>query len=296
MTLTLRMFTTSCAAMIGAACVLVAGCSNEVVEVQTATVTVVADGGSAGGAGSSVTGGEFVEPDQIPCVNRPPNGRICAPPSRPLCGEPAAPLNGTVRTAKLRQSVTATYACANGFNLIGDALRTCQTNGAWSGSSPTCVFARAGTSCGGCGGSYNGDGTCSIDTPANLGSACDIGLGKGACASGGTIVCGGACQAADPAVGDATAWHLEPTPAGSWDWDCDGAVTTTLQPSPVPADCSTFADSEACQAAPVVEYVAEDAPCGQQATLFIRECDWKTLGPTCLNTPASHRVVFQQCR
>ena len=31
-----------------------------------------------------------------------------------------------------------TYSCAQGLALIGDATRTCLSNGAWSGSVPTC--------------------------------------------------------------------------------------------------------------------------------------------------------------
>jgi len=295
MTLSPRSITMSCAGLVCAIGALVAGCSSEVVEAQTSTVTIAADGGSAA-LTDSLAAGELLAPDQLPCANGRQGGRVCARGRSATCAEPAAPLNGTVRTANTRYGSAAIFGCASGFNLVGDGIRTCQTNGAWSGSAPTCVFARAGSSCGSCGGVYQDDGACSIETPANLGSACDLGSGRGACANGGTIVCGGACQTADPAIGDATAWHLEPTPTGSWDWDCDGAVTTTLHPAAVPPDCATFSDSEACEAAPAVEYVAEDAPCGHQATLFIRDCDWKTLGPTCLNTPAGHRVVFQQCR
>ncbi len=97
-------------------------------------------------------------------------------------------------------------------------------------------------------------------------------------------------------IGDATEWHIVPAPNGSWDWDCDGAVTMNFVPTAVPPECSTYADAQSCNGAPTVEYVTETNPCGEQATLFKRDCDWKTLGPTCLDTPAGHRVVFQQCR
>ena len=33
---------------------------------------------------------------------------------------------------------TATYNCNNGYNLTGDMTRTCQANGTWSGTAPTC--------------------------------------------------------------------------------------------------------------------------------------------------------------
>ncbi len=33
---------------------------------------------------------------------------------------------------------TATYTCSTGYTLNGSTTRTCQTNGAWSGTAPTC--------------------------------------------------------------------------------------------------------------------------------------------------------------
>jgi hypothetical protein len=129
-----------------------------------------------------------------------------------------------------------------------------------------------------------------------LGLPCDLGSGQGACTNGGTVSCGGTCQPTDPAIGDATAWHIVPAPNGSWDWDCDGSITMTLVPTQAPPECSAHANSQSCNDAPTVEYVTESSPCGAQATLFKRDCDWKTLGPTCLDAPDGHRVVFQQCR
>jgi hypothetical protein len=129
-----------------------------------------------------------------------------------------------------------------------------------------------------------------------LGLPCDVGSGQGACAKGGTMGCGGICQPADPSIGDATAWHIVTAPNGSWDWDCDGVVNMNFVPTPAPPECSTYGDSQNCNGASTIDYVAEASPCGEQATLFRRDCDWKTLGPTCLDTPAGHRVVFQQCR
>ena len=133
-------------------------------------------------------------------------------------------------------------------------------------------------------------------TPPRLGLPCDLGSGQGACTKGGVVSCGGTCQPADPTIGDATAWHITPAPNGSWDWDCDGAITMTLVPTQAPPECAAYADSQSCNDAPTVEYVTEPSPCGAQATLFKRDCDWKTLGPTCLDAPDGHRVVFQQCR
>ena len=33
---------------------------------------------------------------------------------------------------------TATYSCEAGYNLVGDAVRTCLSSGNWSGYSPYC--------------------------------------------------------------------------------------------------------------------------------------------------------------
>ena len=33
---------------------------------------------------------------------------------------------------------TATYSCEDGYNLVGDAVRTCLSSGIWSGYSPYC--------------------------------------------------------------------------------------------------------------------------------------------------------------
>lgn len=30
------------------------------------------------------------------------------------------------------------YTCIDGYTLIGDAMRTCQLNGTWNGTTPTC--------------------------------------------------------------------------------------------------------------------------------------------------------------
>ena len=32
----------------------------------------------------------------------------------------------------------ASYECVAGYTLVGSATRTCQNNGSWSGSEPTC--------------------------------------------------------------------------------------------------------------------------------------------------------------
>lgn len=55
------------------------------------------------------------------------------------CETPPAPANGTVSTTGTRTGNTATYACSNGFTLSGSRTRTCQANGVWSGTPPSCV-------------------------------------------------------------------------------------------------------------------------------------------------------------
>ena len=35
-------------------------------------------------------------------------------------------------------NTVATYTCTNGYTLSGDTIRTCGSDGGWSGSAPTC--------------------------------------------------------------------------------------------------------------------------------------------------------------
>lgn len=54
------------------------------------------------------------------------------------CGDLPDPQFGTVRLmATIFQSV-AMYKCSDGYELEGEATRTCQSNAEWSGSAPTC--------------------------------------------------------------------------------------------------------------------------------------------------------------
>ena len=55
------------------------------------------------------------------------------------CGPLTDPANGIVNhTAGTTSEQTATYSCNTGYNLVGDRTRTCQAEGNWSGSAPTC--------------------------------------------------------------------------------------------------------------------------------------------------------------
>ena len=56
------------------------------------------------------------------------------------CGQPASLSNGRVDTsAGTSFGDVARYSCDTGYTRIGPAERTCQADGEWSGSVPTCV-------------------------------------------------------------------------------------------------------------------------------------------------------------
>ena len=55
------------------------------------------------------------------------------------CGQLDNPRNGSVDTsAGTSFGDVASYSCDVGYTLNGPAERTCQDNGQWSGSMPTC--------------------------------------------------------------------------------------------------------------------------------------------------------------
>ena len=55
------------------------------------------------------------------------------------CGPLTDPANGQVdHTAGTTFGQTAIYSCNTGYNLVGDSTRTCQADGVWFGSAPTC--------------------------------------------------------------------------------------------------------------------------------------------------------------
>jgi len=276
-----------------AVCVVLAGCAGSEGDTDSATAAVAA-------GRASLTDETEADPaaEEVAAAARlasPRGARVCG--TGVDCGAPGAPLHGSVRAPQTRFGATATYACASGYALAGDATRRCQRNGVWSGSTPTCSFTATGAPCGACGGVYDATGTCSVPTPAGFGAPCDVGSGLGACAGGGAVGCDGACHPTDPALGAPAVWHITPAPNGSWDWDCDGVVTPAWQLAGTPpADCAGYSDADACQGAAAVDYLAEATPCGEQAIVQTRDCQWMSFGPACINTPDPRRVVYQECR
>lgn len=60
------------------------------------------------------------------------------------CGPLGSPSNGNVSVAATTFGSTATYTCNSGYTLSGDASRTCEGSGSWSGSVPSCVSSGCG--------------------------------------------------------------------------------------------------------------------------------------------------------
>ena len=55
-----------------------------------------------------------------------------------MCPDLSAPTNGAVRVNGRRTGDKAVYSCEDGFELVGDVMRTCMSNSQWSGESPVC--------------------------------------------------------------------------------------------------------------------------------------------------------------
>ena len=55
------------------------------------------------------------------------------------CGVLENPTNGEVITGGTTLGLSVTYTCNSGYELVGDATRTCESNGLWSNSEPTCL-------------------------------------------------------------------------------------------------------------------------------------------------------------
>ena len=55
------------------------------------------------------------------------------------CDKPVAPANGSINSTGSNEGDTVTYFCNRGYNLSGDLIRTCQSDGEWSGAQPECI-------------------------------------------------------------------------------------------------------------------------------------------------------------
>jgi hypothetical protein len=80
------------------------------------------------------------------CAGTGYSGTTCQTPVD--CGGLGTITNGTISTSPPSSTTfgtTATYACNTGYNLQGNANRTCQANATWSGTAPTCVSSLCGT-------------------------------------------------------------------------------------------------------------------------------------------------------
>ena len=47
--------------------------------------------------------------------------------------------SGVAMTIETGLDAVASYTCSVGYNLVGDAMRTCQANEEWDGTEPTCM-------------------------------------------------------------------------------------------------------------------------------------------------------------
>ena len=54
------------------------------------------------------------------------------------CGNLINPANGNVALTLTTYDSTADYSCSDSNVLVGDAVRTCQADGMWDGTAPTC--------------------------------------------------------------------------------------------------------------------------------------------------------------
>ena len=54
------------------------------------------------------------------------------------CGDPGTPANGVTYGDVFTYKSTILLECDPQYKLVGDLTRTCQANGSWTGSQPTC--------------------------------------------------------------------------------------------------------------------------------------------------------------
>jgi hypothetical protein len=61
------------------------------------------------------------------------------------CYQPAGILNGRVNATYTIWGSIASYTCDSGYSMTGSFTRTCQSDGTWSGTPPTCTLVDCGT-------------------------------------------------------------------------------------------------------------------------------------------------------
>jgi len=54
------------------------------------------------------------------------------------CGNPGTPENGEKNSSSYQYGSAISFSCNVGYTLQGSQVRTCQTNGEWTGTQPTC--------------------------------------------------------------------------------------------------------------------------------------------------------------
>ena len=54
------------------------------------------------------------------------------------CGNPGVPANGKKNSSTYQYGYSIKFECNVGYTLQGSSVRTCQNNGLWTGTQPTC--------------------------------------------------------------------------------------------------------------------------------------------------------------
>ena len=49
------------------------------------------------------------------------------------------PVSGTIDLTDTTVGSVASYSCDDGYDLVGDMMRVCQSDGMWSGDDPQCI-------------------------------------------------------------------------------------------------------------------------------------------------------------
>ena len=55
-----------------------------------------------------------------------------------VCPSLTAPTNGAISSNGSAYGSSASFSCSTGYQISGSLLRTCQSNGTWSGSQSIC--------------------------------------------------------------------------------------------------------------------------------------------------------------